>query len=79
MSNRLYPISPLRLPEDRQCPSAGDCPPMVALHVAGARGLDLSSVDFVVRGKALKMLAERNEKWNTGHKVVSIGSSLKVI
>ena len=78
MSNRLYPISPLRLPEDSQSPSAGDCPPMVALHVAGARGLDLSSVDFVVRGKALKMLAERNEK-SYKCKVVSIGSSLKVI
>ena len=51
---------------------------MVALHVAGARGLDLSSVDFVVRGKALKMLAERNEK-SYKCKVVSIGSSLKVI
>ena len=52
---------------------------MVALYVAGGRGLDLAAVDFVVRGKALKVLAERNEKWNASHKVVSIGSSLKVI
>ena len=55
----LYPFSLRSLPPNILSKNAADPPRAVPIYVAGVRGLNLSTIDFMIGGTQLDILANR--------------------